>query len=222
MGCQPGCGSSESCGAAATPVSLVQRLGELLPDKDVEDISIRSIRPGISYQQAKNKLANEWHFDTGNGSDIFKFFGPVRRDMNRYKTQYHRDGGTFKFETMRGKIGKVHFVEHYTSRLKTQDIISWLDKRYGRPEKTRITHDGPMLSWEDSGLHLQVTVRDNIIENYRFQRGFKSSVVIDMFSDDYQNYLHEADKQCNELRHKPVSDLSIADKQALLNGCKTP
>jgi len=207
---------------AATPVSVVQRFNELLPEKDVEDVSINGIRPGISYQQAKNKLANEWHFATGAGGDLFKFFGPINRDVERYKKQYHRDGGIFEFKTMRGKIGKVHFVEHYTSHLKTKELLTWLDKRYGRPEKSQNTSNGPMLSWEDDGTHLQITVRDNIVEDYRFRRGYHSSVVINIVSDDYLNYLKEADEHCRELRNKPVSELSIADKQAVLNGCKTP
>jgi hypothetical protein len=47
-------------------------------------------------------------------------------------------------------------------------------------------------------------------------------VVVTMWIKDFADYLAEANNRCRRLRQKPVSQLSVDEKQAILFGCKTP
>ena len=207
---------------AATPISLEHRLNELLVGNEVEDLSIRGLRPGISYGTAKEAMARDWRFGSGAGGDVFKQFAPKGRDLVYYKDKYRRDGGIFEFETMKGTVGRIKFIEHYMGPLKTDAISAWLFKRLGKPEKTQVSAVGPVMTWEEDGAYLQVTIRSHTIESYRSLYKFRSSIVITMWSRAYKRYLAEAEERCEKLRHKPIRELTIADKEALLGGCKSP
>jgi hypothetical protein len=56
----------------------------------------------------------------------------------------------------------------------------------------------------------------------RSTRTYRSSIVIQLWNRDYMDYLIEAQERCEKLRHKPMGELSVADKQAMLTGCKSP
>jgi hypothetical protein len=139
-----------------------------------------------------------------------------------YRDKYRRDGGIFEFETMKGTVGRIKFIEHYMGPLKTDAISAWLFKRFGKPGKVQISGVGPVMTWEDDGSYLQVTIRSNTIESYRSFYKFRSSIVITMWSQAYRRYLAEAEERCEKLRNKPIRDLTMADKEAMLRGCKSP
>ncbi len=207
---------------AAKPIALEKRLNELFVGKDVEDLSIRGLRPGIQYSRAKEAMTRDWRFGSGAGGDVFKEFAPKRSDLVHYKDKLRRDGGVFRFETMEGKVGQIRFIEHYMGPLKSDAVRTWLIKRFGKPDNTEVTGAGPKMTWEDDGSFLQITIRGRTIESYRQFYKFRSSIVVTMWSKAYKKYLEKAEERCRKLRNKPIRDLSIADREALLTGCKTP
>jgi hypothetical protein len=63
---------------------------------------------------------------------------------------------------------------------------------------------------------------DRIARMERSYQGYHSPVEVALWRQDYGNYLAEAERHCADLRNRPMNELSVSDRQALLRGCKTP
>ena len=214
--------TQQAAAEAAKPVPIEARLNTLLgTEDDVEDASIRGLRPGIPYAKAKRMMASDWGFGTGAGGDIlFKQYAPTGRDLDRYKKQERRDGGMFLFETMEDEVGKLGYTEHYTGALDIGAIQNWLIGHFGKPDTQHSTPVRFTWNWEEDGIHLQIVASNQALDQMRAMWGFKSALEITLWSDDYTDFLAAAQKHCQELMKKPTSDLSAQDKMDLLQGCK--
>jgi hypothetical protein len=212
----------QATSAAAQPVGIDDRLAELLVGDEVDEASIRGgLRPGISYDEAKRIVEQDWHFGSGAGGDLMKEFWPTRRDKDRYTKTARRDGGRFEFQTMHGKVGQIKFSENYTGTLNVGATYSRLEERFGKPEKREVDGVAVLARWKDGRSYLQAYV-GNRVSGPLSTRTYRSSIVIQLWNRDYMDYLVEAQERCEKLRHKPTGELSIADKQAVLMGCKSP
>jgi len=214
--------TQQAAAEAAKPVAIETRLNNLLGgEDDVEEASVRGLHPGILYAKAKQMMADDWGFGTGAGGDIlFKQYAPKGRDLNRYKQQERRDGGMFLFETMKDEVGKLSYTEHYTGALDIVAIQNWLIGHFGKPDTQQSTPQRFTWNWEDDGMHLQVVVSNQALDQMRAMWGFKSALEITLWSDDYTDFLAAAEKRCQELMNEPASELSVQDKMDLLQGCK--
>lgn len=202
--------------------AIAQRLARVLKGRSVADLSIGSLHPGIAYTKAKAIVGKEWALKGGAGADVFKEFTTTRRQMNRYKQRYGRDGGIMKFATMSGTVGDVVFVEHYTGTMNAAAIQSALVKRYGKPDHQQQKGKALEMDWAKGDQELRISIGNRVTEFSRSRQGFWSSVVVDLRSDDYSEYLDKAKRRCARLRNKPMNQLSVNDKMALLHGCLTP
>jgi hypothetical protein len=203
-------------------VDIEPRLAELLVGDEVDEVSLRGgLRPGISYSAAKRIVEQAWHFGSGAGGDLMKEFSPTRRDKDRYTRTARRDGGSFEFQTMHGKVGQIKFNENYTGPLNVGATYERLEKRFGKPDKREVDGVAVLARWKDGRSYLQAYV-GNRVSGPRSTRTYRSSIVIQLWSRDYMDYLIEAQQRCEKLRHKPMGELSIADKQSILMGCKSP
>ena len=202
---------------ATQPAPVTERLSMVLNGSSVDELSLRGLQPGMPYDTAKAKAEREWGFSSGAGGDVLKQFTPRRRDLNRtFKTE-GRDGGALIFETVLGKLGKVTFMEHFTGPMNVRALHDALVGRFGKPKG-----DTNVMTWSDGKAHLQITASDGIADISIRRMGYRSSVAVALWSQDYADYLEEAERRCADLRNKPMSELSINDKKALLLGCKTP
>jgi hypothetical protein len=207
--------------AATEPVDIDDRLAKILVGDEVEEVTLRGLRPGMPYGEAKRIVERDWGFGSGAGGDIMKEFAPTRRDMSRYTNSTRRDGGRFEFQTMHGKVGQIKFSENYTGPLDIGSTYSRLEKRFGEPEKRETDGAAVLARWRSGRSYLQVYV-GNRVSGPRSTRTYRSSIVIQLWNRDYMDYLIEAQERCEKLRHKPMGELSVADKQAMLTGCKSP
>ena len=212
----------QAAAAAAQPVDIDARLAELLVGDEVDAVSIRGgLRPGIRYNAAKRVVERDWHFGSGAGGDLMKEFGPTRRDRDQYTKTARRDGGRFEFQTMHGKVGQIKFSENYAGPLNVGATYARLEKRFGKPEKREVDGVAVLARWKDGRSYLQAYV-GNRVSGPISTRTYRSSIVIQLWSRDYMDYLIEAQERCEKLMHKPMGELSIADKQDVLMGCKSP
>jgi hypothetical protein len=206
---------------AAAPLDIDDRLAKILVGDEVDEVTLRGLRPGMPYGEAKRIVERDWGFGSGAGGDIMKEFAPTRRDMSRYTKSARRDGGRFEFQTMHGKVGQIKFSENYTGPLNIGSTYSRLEKRFGEPEKRQTDGAAVLARWRSGRSYLQAYV-GNRVSGPRSTRTFRSSIVIQLWNRDYMDYLLEAQERCETLRHKPMGELSVADKQAMLTGCKSP
>jgi len=202
---------------ATQPAPVAEQLDKVLNGSSVDELTLRGLQPGMPYAQAKAKAESEWGFSSGAGGDVLKQFTLRRRDLNRtFKTE-GRAGGALIFETMFGKLGKVTFMEHFTGPMNVRALHDALVERFGKPDG-----DANVMTWSEGKTHLQITANDRIADISLRRMGYRSSVVVALWSQDYTVYLEEAKRRCAELRDKPTGELSMNDKKALLMGCKTP
>lgn len=206
---------------AAKPVPMQSRLKYLFSGDDVEQVSIRGVRPGIPYVSAKRRMKSDWAFGTGAGGDILmKQYAPIRRDMERYKADERRDGGIFEFETMGPDVGQVQFIEHYTGPLDVGAVRGWLVRRYGDPEREQREPAGVTMNWTNDGTHLTVQAVNHPVLQWRSSREFRSALAVTISTDEYTEFVAAAQERCRALRNKPVRDLTTEDKIQLLQGCR--
>ncbi len=206
---------------AAQPVALKPRLETLFAGAGVEDVSIRDVRPGMAYGEAKQRMQHDWKFGTGAGGDILtKMYGPLGRDAKRYKEQERRDGGLFEFETMDDAVGQVQFIEHYTGPLPLKVAHDWLIERFGKPQQQQSSPSELAMTWSDSGSHLKIRLANHTLLSWKSSRDFKSAMAVTIWNDDYTGFVAKANARCGALRNKPMSELSVQDRMDLLNGCR--
>jgi len=211
--------------ASATPPvknPVLTRLTAALTGKSVSGLSIRGLKPGIGFQEAKATAERRWGYSGGSAADVFKEFAPNRRDLDRYKRTEGHDGGILKFSTMSGKLGEITYMEHYTSRMDIQAVQTALKQRFGTPTEQHPDGKAIVMAWKQGGTNLRITAGDRIATLARSRRGYWSSIEVALRSQAYTDYLKEAERHCAALRNKPMSQLSVNDRTALMKGCKTP
>ena len=163
-----------------------------------------------------------WGYVTTAVSDMEKLFTAKRKDFGQLVDSERRDGGQLKFETMRGKVGKIMFMEHYTAPIDPAAARAWLIDRFGKPDAEQPSGQGVTMAWSDGGNHLQVAVANGKVHFSRSQGRFRNSLMIDLWSEAYADYLEAARQRCQDLRNKPMGELSVNERTDIVMGCLTP
>jgi hypothetical protein len=133
-----------------------------------------------------------------------------------------RDGGLLNLRTRKGVVGELSYIEHFPGPADVQPLKEALEKRFGKPDDEKRNSDGVLsLVWHDGDSYLRVRAGDRVTPA-RSYMGVRSSVEITLWTQSFADYLAEADKRCQQLRNKPVSELSINEKQAIFTQCLTP
>ena len=207
---------------ATLPAPVQEQLANVLTGDTVNDLALRGLRPGMDYDRARAIALSDWDYGEATGGDLFKQFTTTGKQLARYTREERRDGGMLEFSTMSGQVGKIVFTEHYTGPMDVTALSKALRERFGPPQKTGNEDGATLLEWRQDNINLKVLAGDRIARMERSYKGYRSSVEVTLWSQDYSEYLAEAERHCAELRNKPMSELSVNDRQALLMGCKTP
>ena len=207
---------------ATLPAPVQEQLAAVLTGDSVNKLSLRGLRPGSDYAKAKVMARSDWGYSEATGGDLLKQFTTTRKQLARYTEEERRDGGMLEFATMSGRIGEIVFTEHYTGPMDVAALSNTLSEKLGSPQKTGSEDGATLLRWQQGGNHLKVLAGDRIARMERSHQGYRSSVEVTLWSQDYSDYLAEAERHCADLRNKPMGELSVNDRQALLMGCKTP
>ena len=83
------------------------------------------------------------------------------------------------------------------------------EKRFGKPKKSKFLGTGYVWSWEDDGVNLAIMAANQTTLPYRSRHEYKSSLVIRLWTDEYIEYLTEAQERCKELQKKPMNEPSV-------------
>jgi hypothetical protein len=161
-------------------------------------------------------------YSEATGGDLLKQFTTTRKQLARYTEQERRDGGMLEFATMSGRVGEIVFTEHYSGPMDVAALRGALTESFGSPQETRNNDGAKLLQWRKGDSHLKVLAGNRIARMERSRKGYRSSGEVALWRQDCSEYLAEAGRQCAELRNKPMSELSVNDRQPLLMGCKTP
>ncbi len=207
---------------ATLPAPVQEQLEAVLTGDSVDKLSLRGLRPGLDYAKAKAMARSDWGYSEATGGDLLKQFTTTRKQLAQYTEEERRDGGVLEFATTSGRVGEIIFTEHYTGPMNVEALREALSEQYGSPQKTGSEDGATLLQWQQGDSHLKVLAGDRIARMERSYQGYRSSVEVTLWSQDYSNYLAEAERHCAELRSRPMGELSVNDRQALLMGCKTP
>ncbi|EAR20624.1 hypothetical protein [Nitrococcus mobilis] len=194
----------------------------LISGDSVAHVSLHGVKPGIPYVDAKKLMSIRFSYKTAIGGDLIKEFGLIGRDVKRYKRAARRDGGLIKIKikTMDKTVGQVKYIEHFTGPIDLNGLRSRLTERFGKPEQFKFTGNGIRMTWADGGMNLVINPANSVVlERYNpYSSDYKSSLIVTMWSDDYKDYLTAAEKRCEGLRNKPMSELSVQDKMDIMQG----
>lgn len=208
--------------SATLPAPVQEQLAAVLTGDPIDELSLRGLHPGLDYAKAKAMARSEWGYSEATGGDLLKQFTTTGKQLARYTEEERRDGGMLEFATMSGRVGEIVFTEHYTGPMDVAALRKALIEQFGSPQKTGREDGAALMQWQQGDSYLKVLAGDRIARMERSYKGYRSSVEVTLWSQDYSDYLAEAEHHCAELRNKPMSELSVNDRQALLMGCKTP
>jgi hypothetical protein len=205
------------------PAPMRKSVTTVLLGDSADRASLRGIRPGVSYNKIKSEAARLWGYDEAIslGSED-KQLTTKRREFDRLLREERRDGGLLNLRTRKGVVGELSYIEHFPGPADVQPLKEALEKRFGKPDDEKRNSDGVLsLVWHDGDSYLRVRAGDRVTPA-RSYMGVRSSVEITLWTQSFADYLAEADKRCQQLRNKPVSELSINEKQAIFTQCLTP
>ena len=208
--------------SATLPAPVQEQLEVTLTGDSVDELSLRGLHPGMDYAKAKVMTRSDWGYSEATGGDLLKQFTTTGKQLAQYTEEERRDGGMLEFATMSGRVGEIVFTEHYTGPMDVAVLRKALSEQFGSPHKIGSEDGTTLMQWQQGDSHLQVLAGNRIARMERSHQGYRSSVEVTLWSQEYSDYLSEAQRHCAELRNKPMSELSVNERQALLMGCKTP
>jgi len=201
---------------AAKPMDAENVLAPLIAGDAVGDVSIRGLRPGMPLLQAKRRLHSSWNF-VSNGFGRSSSFVPARSDRARYARK-RRTGGKVELDNMGDAVGQIKFTEYYKSMLWSSTVQAWLSKRFGKPDRTKLTPYTRTMGWRtgDRRLLVQVSNRLGALER---GAGYKSKIVLSVWNADYEGYAQERKQRCDKIRNTPRNELSMAQVSWFTQNC---
>ena len=206
------------------PAPVSQQAAAVLKGDSAGNASIRGLRPGVSYGKIKAAAKQLWDYDEALtiGGKQDKQLSTKRREFNRLKREERRDGGLLNIRTREGIVGELSYVEHFPGPMGTAPLKADLVGRFGKPDEEKQYGDGYMsMTWQDGDKYLRVSAGNRVTQDREFM-GMRSSMEISLWHQDFADYLEDAARRCDKLRNKPVSELSINEKQAIIMNCLTP
>lgn len=194
---------------AAEWFPVTQRLEALLIGDEVEDVSVRGLRPGSDLSGAVATVKRQWHFEERPSMDLDKSYAPGRAAARQLR-QERRNGGVITFKDMSDAVGQINLVEHYKAKLELDVVRVWLVKRFGKPDVEEPSEFGIIWRWNDDDQHLQVAA-ENQVDVFAASADYRSRLRIALWSDDYEGYLVKASERCDRIRKTPRSEMSMDD-----------
>jgi len=185
------------------------RLEQLLPEDEVDEVTVSGLRPGMREADALATIRNQWHYVEQPTMSLTKSYGPGREAAPQLKKS-RRNGGVITFKAMDGKVGQITLVEHYKPQLELAAIKDWLFKRFGKADNEQAEPSGFKWSWKDGEQYLQVAA-NNQVDFFAASSNYRSKLSIALWNEDYKSYLVEVDKRCAKLRKTPRSEFSMDD-----------
>lgn len=208
---------------ATLPAPVEERLKTELQGTGVSDASIRGLQPGMAFSRATKIAESQWGYLATIAAEAdTKQFTPRRRELNRITQEDRRDGGLLNFRTMSGAVGELSFIEHYTGPMNLKSLSAMLIDRFGNPEIHTQKSNTMTMQWRQGDRHLRVVAGARIADAARNYMNYRSSVAVTLWSQSFADYLKAAEDRCAKLRDKPMNELSVNERQALLRGCLTP
>lgn len=207
---------------ASQPAPVAARLDAILGGKLGPAMTVAGLKTGISLADVRSTLATHMGYKESATFSNSKQFTTVRRELSRYTKQEGRDGGLVNIQTKSGEVGRIAYIEHFTGPIDAKSLRAKLTKSLGKPKGVRVNGAITELSWTRDSHLLKVIAGRRIADPARQRMNYRSSVEVLLQSEAFIEYLKEAKKRCALLRDKPVRQLSVNDKQAILTGCLTP
>jgi hypothetical protein len=119
-------------------------------------------------------------------------------------------------------VGELSYLEHFPGPLDPGALQSELAGRFGRPDDEQRHPDGSLaMTWHDGDRYLRVRAGNRVTPD-REHMGVRSSVEVTLWTREFADYLADAERRCADLRARPMGELSVRDKQALVMNCRTP
>lgn len=203
---------------AAEWFAVTPRLEILLQGDDLDDLTLRGLRPGMDRDDALAAVKGEWGFDARPSLDLKKTYGPGQGAARRLKEE-RRDGGALILEEMQDDLGQVGFLEHYKAGLELDLVHDWLVQRFGRPQDTQPSDHGVVWTWRDGDRRLQV-MADNQVDVIMYGADYRSKLGIALWNEDYEDYLVDATERCDRIRGMPRNEWSMDDAAFFMKvGC---
>lgn len=218
--------------ASTALAQVLMLLNTVLEGSNAEDASIFGFRPGailgvrpdVSYPESKNVAESVRNNIEGNPlGDVDEQLFARSSDFKRLLQSDGRNGGWLTLSTQSGVVGGVTFLEHFSFAIEVMPLREALSARFGRPDQERKHNDDSVeLFWQDGKRYLLIQAGNNIVNPARQSTALRSAMQISLWTQDFADYLMAAAQRCEKLRHKPVAELSVNDKQAIAAGCLTP
>lgn len=206
------------------PAPALKRLNAILEGDSVDEVTIRGLSPGVAYPEIKAAAERLWAYVEGNSiGDVDKQLRTKSSDFERLLQSEGRDGGLLNLRTQSGVVGKMTYIEHFSSPIEFMPLREALITRFGKPGKEKQQNDDSLvLTWQVGKRYLQIQVGNKIVTSIRPTNALHSAMQISLWTQDFADYLTTAAQRCEKLRSKPVGELSVNDKQAIAVGCLTP
>lgn len=197
---------------------LAPYLSALLKGDEVEDITIRGLRPGMKMNRVVNELKKEWGYAPDGRSMEPNTFTIPRSQRARYKVE-QRSGGQVKLTPMdNGKAGQIRFEEHFLGMSVPAQGQRHLTEQLGKPDRVQHGGGGTFMSWKDGDYRLQVFVT-NQLDVFWAGAGYKSRVLLSLWNEDFEDHLQEINERCEEIKSKSRRDLSMKDSTFMMSEC---
>lgn len=193
---------------AAEWFPIAHRLDALLIGGEVEQVSVRGLRPGMDESDTVTTVKRQWHYEKQPSLDLEKTYGPGRAAAPQLK-QERRNGGAITFKAMHDAVGQIDFIEHYRAKLEIDVVRDWLTKHFGKPDAEEPTGFGINWRWDDD-QHLQIAA-ENQVDVFAASANYRSRLRVALWNDDYEDYLVEASERCDKIRKTPRSEMSMDD-----------
>lgn len=205
------------------PAPMPQVVKAVLQGDSAEAASLRGLHTGVSYPDIRQQAQRLWGYNEALTLDWQgKHLTTKRREFNRLMREERRDGGQLNVRTHDGVVGELSYLEHFPGLANIAPLVADLEARFGKPEENVDHGDGSRsLTWHEGEHYLRVRAGDRITPS-RSHMGVRSSVEITLWTEAFAEYLEEATARCERLKNKPMVELSIREKQAIMMNCLSP
>jgi hypothetical protein len=189
---------------ANPPADIGTRLSQLLVGDDVDELAIRDLRPGIAKRQAEQHVQRRWGYSPTLSLGLSQAYGKA--------------ASMVQFKPMDDAVGQIDFTQRFKVMLNSQGVLDVLQGRFGKPDEVQTIPGGHMATWRDGDQVLQM-VATNRVHNVVRYKGYLSRLALALWSEDYEDFLEQQNRRCDEIREIPANQLSIAHKTYMAKHC---
>ena len=188
--------------AVAVP-DMKTYLDQLLQGKEVEDVTIKGLVPGVPKQQAVQQVTSVWGFKEALTLNLSRAYG--------------KGNVLTEFKSMDDEqVGQVNYTARFKAPLNNKRVLETLVDRFGDAEKSEQVPAGQRLTWRDGDRILQVLSANRVSNLYY---GYVSRLGVALWTEDYEDYLKDVNQRCGELQNTNMNELSLSDKQYMAGHC---